>query len=66
MQNNEAMCRVLVYFCNWLFNQKYTNYSVKYRLWFLKEFVYIIISFDGNHTSNFINYGPYDYNFKNK
>jgi hypothetical protein len=32
MQDNEAICKVLVYFANWLFNQKYTNYSVKYRL----------------------------------
>lgn len=32
MQDSEAVCKVLVYLCNWMFNQKYTNYSVKYRL----------------------------------
>lgn len=31
MQDSEALCKVMVYFCNWMFNQKYTNYSVKYK-----------------------------------
>ena len=38
MQESDSVCKVLVYLCNWMFNQKYTNYSVKYRLWSCLEY----------------------------
>lgn len=31
LQDREAVCKILTYLANWMFNQKFTNYSVKLR-----------------------------------